>query len=548
MDISNMNTMKIARNSFLGILAVSSISGCIGNYLEINTNPYEVDKDHMLYDGYAVGASMTSLFGTVISPDVNTAQFTDVLLGGPMGHYYASTGSWDNSTIGEFNAPDDWTNPFMASDRIIPVLYTNLRLLNELTDDPVINAIATIVKVQAMNRVTDTYGPIPYSQIGVAGALTVPYDSQEKVYETMFAELNHSIDVLTENKMTRIPSRVDKIHGGDPVKWCRFANSLKLRLAMRVVYARPDWAKQYAEEAVNHEIGVITSNADNTKVPAAIFGEGNSMYVAIKYNEPDKVNTGGDTHLAADIACYMNGYKDPRRPKYFIESLFEGMPYVGMRIGIERPPFSVSQKFSGVNLERTSDMYWMNAAEVAFLKLEAAAVFKFNTLAGSTEKDLYNEGIRLSFEQWGVDGYAQYIEDNTSLPETYTDPTGGSNSYSATLSNCTIKWDDAATEEKKQERIIIQKWIANFNLGNEAWADYRRTGYPHFMPATDAGNKSGGIVDNTLGPRRMPYPQIEYTNNNANITAAVSQYLNGPDNMATRLWWDCKPAETTSGN
>ncbi len=531
---------SIVKNITVGAAVVAGMSACTGNYLEINSNPYEVSREEMLYDGYAVGAAMTALFGTVISPHVNTAQFTDVLLGGPLGHYYSSTGSWDNATIAEFNAPDDWTNPFMASDRIIPVLYSNLRLLKELTDDPVILAIADVIKVEAMHRVTDTYGPIPYSQIGEGGAISVAYDSQKKVYETMIAELDNSIKVLTENKQNGISAKADRVYGGDPVKWCKFANSLKLRLAMRMVYAEPDKARQYAEEAVNHEIGVITSNADNAKVPAAIYGEGNSMYVAIKYNEPNGVNTGGDTHIAADIACYMNGYKDPRRAKYFVPSLFEGFPYVGMRIGVVRPSFSVSQNFSGVNLTRESDMVWMNAAEVAFLKAEGAAVFGFNVLAGSSEEDVYNEGIRLSFEQWGADGYAEYIADNSSLPATYTDPTGA-DSYSETLSRITVKWNGAATPEEKQERIIIQKWIANFNLGNEAWADYRRTGYPHFMPATSKGNQSAGVVDNVLGPRRMPYPLIEYTNNNQNVTAAVSNLLDGPDNQATDLWWDCNP-------
>ena len=110
------------------------------------------------------------------------------------------------------------------------------------------------------------------------------------------------------------------------------------------------------------------------------------------------------------------------------------------------------------------------------------------------------------------------------------------------LSQVTIKWDDAASKTVKQERILIQKWIANFNLGNEAWADHRRTGFPHFMPATDAGNKSDGAVSSTFGVRRMRYPLAEYSNNGANVNAAVSNLLKGKDSMSTRLWWDCNPA------
>lgn len=98
-----------------------------------------------------------------------------------------------------------------------------------------------------------------------------------------------------------------------------------------------------------------------------------------------------------------------------------------------------------------------------------------------------------------------------------------------------MEWN--ATPEEKQERIIIQKWIANWQLGNEAWADYRRTGYPNLLPATDDGNKSGGVVDSERGARRIPYPASEYNDNIENIQFAVNTYLGGQDNMAKDLWW-----------
>lgn len=88
-----------------------------------------------------------------------------------------------------------------------------------------------------------------------------------------------------------------------------------------------------------------------------------------------------------------------------------------------------------------------------------------------------------------------------------------------------------------QERIITQKWIANWQLGNEAWADYRRTGFPRLLPVT--ANKSS-VVDSKLGARRMPYPTEERTSNAENYAKAV-EMLGGSDNMATRIWWDCNP-------
>jgi hypothetical protein len=356
----------------------------------------------------------------------------------------------------------------------------------------------------------------------------------------MFAELDEVINTLTENKLSAISPNADPVYDGTAVKWCRFANSLKLRMAMRIVYANQEKAKKYAEEAVNHEIGVITANADNAALRSVAFGEkGNPLYNAIKYNQPTGCVTGGDTHAAADIICYMNGYNDPRRPVYFIPSEFEGEEYVGIRIRIEKPALNtVGRKYSGVNIAPSDPIVWLNAAEVAFLKAEAA-LFGFNV--GGQAGDFYNEGVRLSFEEHNVSGYESYIMDEVSKPTAYADP-AGLNSYPSLLSEITIKWDDAATPEQMQERIITQKWIAIFNNGNEAWADYRRTNYPRLMPATDAGNKSDGLVSSEFGARRMKYPLAEYTNNGENVNAAVSQYLGGPDRMSTRLWWDCNPA------
>lgn len=434
------NFHKLAGVMTIGIMTLS----CTGNYLDINTNPYEVNRDQTLTDGYATAAAIAAMGGAVISTDVNTAQFTDCLLGGPMGGYYSTTGAFEK-TIDNYNATDDWTRVLLASDRIIPTLYSNLSELKSITDDPVTLAIANIIKVTAMLRVTDTYGPIPYSQIGQGGKITVSYDSQEKVYDTMFEELDACINTLTENRLSGIPSTADPVYDGTAVKWCKFANSLKLRMAMRIVYAAPEKAKKMAEEAVNHEIGVMTDNSDNAALQKVAFGDkGNPLYTAIKYNQPTGSVTGGDTHAAADIICYMNGYNDPRRAKYFIKSEFDGIDYVGIRIGIEKPSLnSVGRKYSGVNVTTEDPLVWMNAAEVAFLKAEAKAVFGFNMGAG-TAKEFYNEGIRLSFEQFGLSGYAEYAEDDENRPATYTDP-AGLNSYAGVLSNITVKWDDAAT-------------------------------------------------------------------------------------------------------
>lgn len=525
----------------LAAVAVSSVS-CTWNYLAINSHPYGITDKEIERDAYNVRAALVGIADGVISPDIITTQYTECLLGGPMAGYMASGNArWDN-TIDNYNPLDNWTNVLMQSDRIIPVIYTNWNMLRRLTDDSVILAVSDIIKVAAMHRITDTYGPIPYSMIGYSGKIQVPYDSQEAVYSKMFEELDAAIDILTAKRDVNFSAASDAIYGGQTEKWIKFANSLKLRLALRVSYSAPELARKMAESAVSHNIGCFASNDDNA-IYTTFGSEGNPMNIAVKYNmtahdDGSTCLTGGDSHAAADIICYMNGYSDPRRAAYFTKSEWEGRDYVGLRHGIVIPEHSiVGHKFSGVNIGPNDPVVWMNASEVAFLKAEATAVFGWDM--GGSAREFYEQGVRLSFDQWGAGPADSYLADNESLPEFYSDPSG-SNDYPVLLSGITVAWDDAATVEQKQERIMIQKWIANWLLGNESWADIRRTGYPHIIPATDKGNKSGGIVKSSEGARRMPYPSEEYVNNAENVAAAVNNLLGGEDNMATRLWFDCK--------
>ena len=107
-------------------------------------------------------------------------------------------------------------------------------------------------------------------------------------------------------------------------------------------------------------------------------------------------------------------------------------------------------------------------------------------------------------------------------------------------STITPVWNDADDPETALERIITQKWIAIFPLGNEAWAEYRRTGYPRLAPTPDECNKSGGTVTPKYGARRLQYPTEEYAENRANVEAAAAT-ISGGDNAGSRVWWDKKP-------
>ena len=507
--------MNIICKGMAALAIAASASACTAGYIDINRNPYGVTDNEMQRDGYAVRAALTGMMNGVISPDVNTAQFTEVLLGCALSGYLApAKDGWNNVTIANYNATDDWTNVFMASDRIIPVIYANYRTLQNVTDDPNILAVGEIVKVAAMHRVTDTYGPIPYSKIGQNGEINVPYDSQEEVYRLMFEELNSAIDALKEN-----------------------------------ISADAELSKQMADEAINDEVGLMTSNDDNAAF--SYWGvDGNTLRMSIRYNlathsDHSICTTGsGDSHAAADIICYMNGYSDPRRPMYFTPTEFENATdtYVGLRHGIQVPSHvNVGHQYSGVYFDNANaPAYWMNAAEVQFLLAEAAAFKEKGGISynvSGSARSYYEQGVRLSFEQYGAQGVDEYLQSDA-RPTTYADP-AGSYPYANVISTITPKWNDAADFAEMQERIITQKWIANWLIGCEAWADWRRTGYPHLIPA-EYFTQTHGVTDAATGARRMPYPATEQTSNTANYEAALT-LLKGNDDMATRLWFDCNP-------
>ena len=250
--------------------------------------------------------------------------------------------------------------------------------------------------------------------------------------------------------------------------------------------------------------------------------------------------------MGADILCYMTGYEDPRLEKMFLPN--DKGDYVGIRIGIDVTSKSQAQaKYSNMIVTSSTPYLWINAAEVAFLKAE----YELRWGTKDAAKALYEQAIRLSFEDKGAKDADAYIADKTRKPAAYNDPLGN---YSATaLSSITIAWEDdsaegadkAAIKERNLERIITQKWIAIFPLGVEAWSEHRRTGYPRLLPAVE--DKSGGTVDLAQGARRLPYPVEEYDKNNANLQDAV-QMLNSEsqgsrkgDGMGTRVWWDVKP-------
>ena len=522
--------ISILKLMFLSLTA-SLVGACTDKYGDFNTNPYEATYDEMQRDGYLMRASLTGMEGWVIPLDVNTNQFIECLLGGSYGGYFADSNSgFNGKNFAQYSPENHWLR--VAFNDVIPAIFIRESELANATKDPVPLAVGKVIKVAALSRVTDIYGPIPYSQVGQDGKLTAPYDSQKDIYIKMISELDEAIETLTENQTNDFNENADRVYKGKVIKWIKLANSLKLRLAMRIVNVLPDVAQKKAEEAANHSVGTMSSNDDNAYMTVSVTNP--FRVIMYEYNN-------GDSRISADITSYMNGYKDPRREKYFTNSTFDNTTngYIGLRSGIQIPGGTTVKQYTNMNVKTNDKVLWMNAAEIAFLKAEGALrgwnMGTPSASASTPQEGFYNQGIELSFEQWGASNSKTYISDATSMPNVHKDLVNTLFSYDKNTSTITIKWNESEGFEKSLERIITQKWIANFPLGIESWSEYRRTGYPKLMEAQV--NNSGGTVDNTRMARRLAYPQEEYTENSEYLQKAITDYLKGPDNMGTDVWW-----------
>lgn len=525
---------EILYNQFLMPCALLLLlASCTGDFDRINRNPYEITKEQLGRERYNIGSTLKGLQGLVVPSEEHLYQFVECLAAQPFAGYMGATVPWTDK-FETYNPPVAWQKaPF---GDMITDTYPLYRDMLDKTEDPVALALAKVLKVAIMHRVTDMYGPIPYSKVLAEDgsvSLTVAYDSQEQVYDRMFAELDEALAVLTKNAGISPDAfkKFDNVYFGDISKWVKFVNALKLRMAVRIVYADAAKAQAKAEEAVAG--GVIESNADN----ALLTVEENRA--AMIYND------WGDHRVGADIISYMQGYKDPRMEKMFTKvkvqyftpdwQIAEKDDFAGIRIGIDVVnKENVVNSYSKPIIKDSDPFVWLTASEVFFLRAEGALR---GWEMGGTAKELYERGIALSFEQRGVSGAEAYCANAADKPAAYEDP---QRTYSVTqpASDITIAWEEGEnTFERNLERIITQKWIAIFPLGVEAWSEQRRTGYPKLLPVVE--NKSGGVIDSNTGIRRLWYPQIEYAENGANMAAAVAA-LGGPDNGATRLWWDKK--------
>ncbi len=525
--------------------ALSLCTSC--DYEDINTDATGMTEEEGNRDGFAVGGKVVTMQRTVI-PVGTQADDTDIINTYQIG-YNLSMDCWS----GFFGQNNDWggnANPtYFLRDSWIKTTYTNaytnalapwkrLKMQADNTGKPEIYAFAQILKISAWHKALECFGPIPYSHAADA-VMDIPFDSEKDIYTAMLADLKAAVDELTPKAEAgvRLFEDFDILYAGDLKKWVKYANSLMLRLAMRVRFADEQMAKTYAKYAIDHSIGVMMAKDDEAQVSrgGGMSFRNNINWLATQYNE---------TRMGSSIYSYLMGYQDPRLSAYFLPvdaksdagvQAFDGKKYQAVPAGHRNGQNDVYKLFSLPNIVDDTPTYWMRASEVYFLRAEAALIWGAEF---GDEAVLYKEGVAMSFQENGISASADVYLSSNKVPMAHKIEGKMAGNF-GTPKAVTPKFEGST--EEKFEKIMIQKWIALYPNGLEAWTEWRRSGYPDLNPVVvNEGTSMGATKEG--GVRRMIYPaSFQESEGSKAVYQDALQKLGGEDRCDTRLWWDCNP-------
>ena len=516
------------KNIFVAILLVSLLASCTKNFKDFNQDPNQISDQMLLQDNNLVGSPFSGLLFNIFGHQIEE----DLCHDSWMGHLNTPT-----PFVGNVNNTTYYIRWNAYWGRIYGSVMSPSKQVIELAQKynlPLFATWAKLIRILAMSKLTAYHGPVIYSNYGTT-ASTILYDKESDLYDSFFKQLDSIQTTFATNTSYTGFKKFDPSYSGNISAWMKLVNSLRLRLAIRLSKVAPALAKTQGEKALSDPAGLITTNADNFKV--SLMGQ--KMPMAVICFEWD------DTRMGAVMESFLGGVKDGRVSKYFSTASNSALyadhptfPYKGIRNGayigakIDRVPFSkVSEDFQTVPTRRS-----FTAAEVSFLKAEAA--LRGWVGAGDPQAN-YENGVRLSFADWGAGGVDAYLADNTSTPWNYVDPIDAKNNFTAS-STITVAWNNADNNELKLEKIITQKWINNFTNSLEAWVDFRRTGYPKIPHvAKNDSSPDWGVIPADQWIKRMPFVNGERTGNTQGVADAVSKMGTGAkDDIATRLWWD----------
>lgn len=447
-----------------------------------------------------------------------------------------------------YNYPNDYLGG--AMDNQLFTASKNTMLYADEFGRPEWRAIAMIIQAYLGHEIVDFYGAAPFNDWR-NGKTTPPltYEKGADIYDQIFEELDSAKAILVR----RQPSQTDldrieditaekTISRGDWTRWVKFANCIQLRMAMNIVKYDPAKAQERAEAAVNDPYGVLT-NADSHDLGYYQQTHDCCLYFIC--------NSWHDLRLSASLENIMKHFKHPLLYRWFDINSYaiadkqsgiqtpSGTDVFGVRNGIMFRNLNVTGKdkggygpFSTLSGEfRYMHQDFFKRTECYFLRAEGA-LRGWNM--GGTAREFYEEGIRIGFTDNGItdeEEIQKYLDQETCPVVDYVDPYQSQHNIKGRVA-IGVKWNDADDNETKLEKIISQKYIANFPMSAEAWTTFRRTGYPRLFPVYVNNMPE---IDTELQIRRMPLVE---NGNNALDLASLTEALGGPQNAATRVFWD----------
>lgn len=469
------------------VLTIALVVSCQTDkqYEDLNRdpkNPTQVQAEFLF------NAATKSLYDQMTSTNVNTNIFR------LLGQYWTETTYTDEANY-DFNGrnitQNHWSELYRDVLLDLKTAKENVDADTNLSEDQknAMNAQIEVLAIYTWQQLVDSFGDIPYSQALNAGEFVLPaYDDAATIYLDLIDRLNAAIPNINGTGF----GDADPIYGGDAAAWGKFANSLLLRIGIRIADA-PGMSAD-AQAAIQAAVagGVFTSNEDN----AALNYESAPPNTNPVWDE--LVQSGRSDFVSANtVIDFMNNLNDPRRAFYFRENLGAGV-FQGGTYGATSS-YANNSQVGDIMHEPTTPASLIDYAEVSFYLADAAERSISGTPANAA--GFYNQAITASFDYWGAPDVATY------------------------LANPDVNY--ATAPGTWREKIGNQFWLAMYNRGFEGWTAWRTYDSPAFNLPADSGLPV---------PTRYTYPINEQNLNESNWSAASAAI--GGDEQTTKLFWD----------
>ena len=404
---------------------------------------------------------------------------------------------------------------------------------------------ALIIELLDIQAITDTYGDCPFSQAlqGKASVNLPVYDTQQAIYTAMLSKLDSVIPTLDGSKV--LPTNDLFPYKGSVAKWQKFGYSLMLRMAMRLTKIDPTTAQKYAEKA--YAGGTFAGTADD----AWVTFDHNDGYNNNNTSAYQVTEDFSEVKWNTQVISYLKANNDPRlgviaevpdtgAKNAANESLMGdttvasqlGMPngydQNGLATDISHAPGYPGGTGTGSNAYATGKYSRPSIGEYISLNTPAFAINYAETelLLAEAAARGWNVGATAAVHY--ANGLTAALQSYATLSAYGKIPAGTITAYVAAYPL------DVSSQANSLAQINMQYWITTGTLFdfNEAWSNWRRSGYPVLTPVNYAGNFSGGTI-----PRREGYPPSEASTNGTNYEAAVGR-LTGGDLFSSHMWWD----------